>query len=81
LDDVVSRSDGVTASFIKELLRRAALLAAQEDADGSGVIRVSRSQLSRALDALLEGRNRLTRALLGSSASDPSIGAEESAPS
>jgi hypothetical protein len=81
LDDVVSRSDGVTASFIKELLRRAALLAAQEDADGSGVIRVSRSQLSRALDALLEGRNRLTRALLGSSASDPSIGAEESATS
>ena len=77
---MVSRTGGVTASFIKELLRRAALLAAQEDADGSGVIRVSRSQLSRALDALLEGRNRLTRALLGSTGGDASIGAEDSAP-
>lgn len=73
LDDVVARTDGVTASFIKELMRRAALLAAQEESDGVGPLRVSGDQLSRALDALLDGRNRLTRALLGSAAGTPSI--------
>jgi ATP-dependent 26S proteasome regulatory subunit len=66
LDDVVARTEGVTASFIKELLRRAALLAAQEESEADGPLRVSGSQLTQALDALLDGRNRLTRVLLGS---------------
>ena len=34
LDAVIERTDGVTASFLKELLRRAALLAAQQSGDG-----------------------------------------------
>jgi hypothetical protein len=72
LDDVVARTDGVTASFIKELLRRAALLAAQEESAVDGPLRVSGSQLARALDALLDGRARLTRALLGSSSASGS---------
>lgn len=67
LDEVVARTEGVTASFIKELLRRAALLAAQEESEVDGPLRVSGAQLTRALDALLDGRSRLTRALLGSS--------------
>jgi hypothetical protein len=66
LDDVVERTSGVTASFLKELLRRAALLAAEADPDASGPLRIDRGQLERALDVLLDSRNRLTRALLGS---------------
>lgn len=34
LDTVIARTEGVTASFIKELLRRAALVAAEEDDGG-----------------------------------------------
>jgi ATP-dependent 26S proteasome regulatory subunit len=67
LGEVVKRTDGVTASFLKELLRRAALLAAQEESQSDGALRVSAEQLRRALDVLLDSRNRLTRALLGSS--------------
>ena len=64
LDDVLARTDGVTASFLKELLRRAALLAAQRTADGP--LSVSAADLSGALDELLDTRNAMTRTLLGS---------------
>jgi ATP-dependent 26S proteasome regulatory subunit len=69
--DVVERSHGVTASFLKELLRRAALLAAQEESSTEGPLRVSGEQLTRALDLLLDDRSRLTRALLGSPGEQP----------
>ncbi|WP_164700702.1 ATP-binding protein [Modestobacter sp. KNN46-3] len=64
LDDVLARTEGVTASFLKELLRRAALLAAQRT--GSGPLSVSAADLSGALDELLDTRNAMTRTLLGS---------------
>ncbi|WP_249523458.1 AAA family ATPase [Modestobacter marinus] len=64
LDDVLARTDGVTASFLKELLRRAALLAAQRTERGP--LSVSAADLSGALDELLDTRNAMTRALLGS---------------
>jgi hypothetical protein len=64
LDDVLARTDGVTASFLKELLRRAALLAAQRT--GEGPLSVSADDLGRALDELLDTRNAMTRTLLGS---------------
>ena len=64
LDDVLVRTEGVTASFLKELLRRAALLAAQRTEDGP--LSVSAEDLSRALDELLDTRNAMTRTLLGS---------------
>jgi hypothetical protein len=67
LDDVLARTEGVTASFLKELLRRAALLAAtRTPADGS--LSVSADDLTRALDELLDTRNAMTRTLLGSRA-------------
>src|SRR5215468_9914746 len=70
LDAVISRTEGVTASFIKELLRRAALRAAREahtarEQDGSGPLRVTDAHMSAALDQLLDTRNQLTRVLLG----------------
>jgi AAA+ superfamily predicted ATPase len=66
LDTVLDRTDGVTASFLKELLRRAAVVAADRDekTDGSGV-RVSADDLDVALADLLDTRNRMTRRALG----------------
>jgi len=66
LDAVIARTGGVAAPFLKELLRRAALLAADADADGEGALRVTDSDVTTALDELLAGRSKLTRAILGS---------------
>jgi hypothetical protein len=63
LDSVLERTAGVTASFLKELLRRAAVIAAASD--GSGELAVSADQLDAALDELLDTRNAMTRVLLG----------------
>src|SRR5262249_44581629 len=65
LDDVIARTDGVTASFIKELLRRAALVAAQREPGSEGELSVSADDLDEALEELLGSRNAMTRALLG----------------
>jgi ATP-dependent 26S proteasome regulatory subunit len=68
LDTVLDRTDGVTASFLKELLRRAAVFAAdlpapQERPDDH--LHVTADDLDRALDDLLDTRNQMTRAVLG----------------
>lgn len=72
LDTVIGRTEGVTASFIKELLRRAALQAAEdEDEDGDlndAPLRVSDAHMAAALDQLLDTRSALTRVLLGGAA-------------
>ena len=63
---VLDRTDGVTASFLKELLRRAAVVAAdREDAADGDAVRVSADDLDAALDDLLDTRNRMTRRALG----------------
>lgn len=69
MDGVVDRTSGVTASFIKELIRKAALVAAQ-GSDGQTGIEVNDAHLSEALDELLSERSALTRVLLGGSAPD-----------
>jgi ATP-dependent 26S proteasome regulatory subunit len=61
-DDVVSRTDGVTASFLKEALRRA-MLESLTDPGAASV--VDATHLSRALDDLLDSSQQLTRSLLG----------------
>jgi hypothetical protein len=67
----------VTAPFRRELLRKAALLAAEEDearpagdepgtaVEDDAPIRVAGAQLTAALDQLLGSRGQLTRVLLG----------------
>ena len=79
LGAVLDRTDGVTASFLKELLRRAAVVAAdREQAAPADGVRVSADDLDAALDDLLDTRNRMTRRALGlegspdDSAGDPS---------
>jgi hypothetical protein len=65
LDDVLARTEGVTASFLKELLRRAALLAVTRTPQGEELT-VSADDLDAALEELLDTRNAMTRTLLGS---------------
>jgi len=83
----------VTASFLKELLRRAALYAAEDaesqdpqaaadrgDAAGAPLT-VRDAHMNAALDELLDSRNRLTRALLGTRTTQhPAASPEPAAP-
>ena len=70
-DPIVAKTEGVTASFFKELLRRAALLSAERaGADGDGALAVGDAELRAALDQLLAQRNQLTRVLLGAGRDD-----------
>jgi hypothetical protein len=78
-DEPVRRTEGVTASFLKELLRRAALFAAERTspypdgaagADGEPEpdgepLHVTDEDMSAALDQLLDTRSQLTQVLLG----------------
>jgi hypothetical protein len=74
LDAVATKTEGVTASFLKELLRRAAVIAADSDSDagesdagGSGAapVAVASAHLDAALAELNATRNAMTRVLLG----------------
>jgi hypothetical protein len=60
--EVVERTEGVTASFLKELLRRAMLECLS---DGGPDRTVTASHVSRALDDLLDSHQQVTRSLLG----------------
>ncbi|MGI5292219.1 AAA family ATPase [Nonomuraea polychroma] len=62
LEPLVARTEGMTASFFKELLRRAVLVALA--ADGSAA-RLSMEHLNDALEEMLRGQEVLTRSLLG----------------
>ncbi len=64
LEQVLERAGGATASFLKELLRRSALLAA-ERRPGDGPPPVSADDLDDALEQLLDTRNAMTRTVLG----------------
>ncbi len=74
--DILARTDGVTASFLKELLRRAAVFAAEREQpdelagrDDEAPLHVSADDLEAALGELLHTRNAMTRTLLGGSRS------------
>lgn len=65
LDAVIERTEGVTASFLKELMRRAAVFAAERSTAGTSLLHVSAEDLDAALAELLDTRNAMTRVLLG----------------
>ncbi|MFF4595518.1 AAA family ATPase [Amycolatopsis sp. NPDC001319] len=71
LAPIVDATEGVTASFVKELLRRATLrsLAANPDAE----VVVGDAELGGALAEMADARNALTRSLLGASAQRRSV--------
>jgi hypothetical protein len=69
-DDIaaaIERTDGVTASFLKELIRRAVLEALHDTAlkSDAGLPAVTGAHLARALDDLLDSAQGVTRTLLG----------------
>jgi hypothetical protein len=74
LERVAAATDGVTASFLKEVLRRAAVMAAGRGrlpdgaAVGSQPLAVDEADLDAALDELQGTRSAMTRVLLGSHA-------------
>ncbi|MGK5683356.1 AAA family ATPase [Actinoplanes sp. URMC 104] len=63
LDEVADRAEGMTASFIKELVRRAVLIAAEDERDAAD------ADLTHAVDEMLDEAHTITRSLLG--AADP----------
>jgi hypothetical protein len=63
---LVDELDGTSPAFIREVLRRGALVAADESADGP--LRVTERQLREALAELRAGAGELTRTLLGDTA-------------
>lgn len=67
-DEVVERTNGVTASFVKELVRRSVLESLEEPDRVDGV---TGRHVSRALDDLLDSSQAVTRALLGTADGDP----------
>jgi hypothetical protein len=73
-DEIVARTDGTTASFIKELCRRAVLEAAEaRGADDSGPLRLTSDHLEAALADLLEHSPPVLRSSLGA---NPHLAAE-----
>lgn len=60
--EIIERTDGVTASFLKELLRRAVLEALAEN---NPELEVTTTHLTKALDDLLDSAQNVTRSLLG----------------
>ena len=63
--EVVDRTDGVTASFLKELLRRAVLESLQQAAGEQRPGTITAAHLHAALDDLLDSSQGVTRSLLG----------------
>jgi len=68
LDDLLERTGGVTASFLKALLRRAAVLSAAATSEVTVGLNITADQLDAALTELQDTRNAMTRVLLGSPA-------------
>jgi ATPase family associated with various cellular activities (AAA) len=62
IDLAVERTDGTTASFVKELIRRSVLEALHDD---PALTTVTGAHLTRALDDLLDAAQAVTRTLLG----------------
>jgi SpoVK/Ycf46/Vps4 family AAA+-type ATPase len=62
-DRLVNRTEGVSGAFIRELLRKAAVFAAEEDGEGELVVRDR--HLEQGLTELLVAGGPLTQSLLG----------------
>ncbi len=66
LSQIIDQTSGVSATFIRELLRKAALYAADEQQDQAGIV-VEDKHLEEALKELVLEGGELTKRLLGAS--------------
>ena len=64
-DRLISKIEGASPAFIKELMRKAALIASEEDCNKDGALRVTDAHCEAALEELVLGGRELTRNLLG----------------
>jgi hypothetical protein len=64
-EGIVARLDGASPAFVQELLRKAALIAADDESFHNGQIRVADSQLLAGLRELVLGGGELTKKLFG----------------
>ncbi len=65
MDQLSARIEGASPTFIQELMRKAALIAAEENSLDEGRLRVTDSHCEAALRELVLGGGELTRNLLG----------------
>ena len=75
-ESLIASLEGVSPAFIRELLRRAALLSADDTDDGA--LHVGPSHLEHALQELRQGAGDLTNALLGAQRDPPRGSADPS---
>ncbi|MCB9679829.1 MAG: 26S protease regulatory subunit [Alphaproteobacteria bacterium] len=74
LDGIVRRTEGVSAAFLRELVRKAALRAAeQETPDAQGRLAVSAQDLDGALRDMLSG-GKVARAIVGFRQAEDEVG-------
>jgi ATP-dependent 26S proteasome regulatory subunit len=64
-DRIIAKTEGASPAFIQELIRKAALFAAEEAATAEGTLRLTDGHFDLALEELLLGGGELTRNLLG----------------
>ena len=65
LEDMVRRTEGASPAFIRELLRKAALVSAEQSPDSAAPPVVADGHLREALRAIVEDGGQLTKTLLG----------------
>ncbi len=65
LEGMVRRTEGVSSAFIRELLRKAALIAADQSRESTAPLVVADTHLREALQAILTEGGQLTQKLLG----------------
>ena len=66
---IIERTDGVSGAFIRELLRKAAVFAAEDD--GEAPLVVQDRHIEEALGELLVAGGPLTQSLLGATTAEP----------
>jgi cell division protease FtsH len=64
-DRLIARTEGASPAFIQELVRKAALFAAERNSSGGDSLRLTDDDFDEALRELLFGGGELTRNLLG----------------
>jgi hypothetical protein len=69
-EPLIAALEGVSPAFIRELLRRAALMVAEES---EGALAVGAQELERALEELRHRAGDLTNALLGAQRDEPGL--------